>query len=290
MSFYEKLKFNADGLVPAIIQDAASGEVLMMAWMNRASLEKTVETGKTWFWSRSRQKYWMKGESSGHTQTVKDIRFDCDGDTLLIRYQMRNSSPKVTIDDVTLSDTIPAGLTLVDADGRVLETSGRYRATLGYPPEFWQDRTIIDLLVPESTPIFAITGGTVVSIQTFAGNWWTDGCNTNHAPVGCSTCGTGLTIQTPDGLRHTYCHARRLYVTRGDQIAPGQHIADSGNTGRSGAPHLHLEMRLNGQRVCPQALMNAVYANDRLTDEQVVEIRARYATLLDALYRDEIDS
>ena len=82
------------------------------------------------------------------------------------------------------------------------------------------DYPAIDLLVPESTPIFAITGGTVVSIQTFAGNWWTDGCNTNHAPVGCSTCGTGLTIQTPEGLRHTYCHARRLYVTRGDQIAP----------------------------------------------------------------------
>ena len=92
MSFYEKLKFNADGLVPAIIQDAASGEVLMMAWMNQASLEKTVETGKTWFWSRSRQKYWMKGESSGHTQTVKDIRFDCDGDTLLIRVEQNGAA------------------------------------------------------------------------------------------------------------------------------------------------------------------------------------------------------
>jgi phosphoribosyl-AMP cyclohydrolase len=87
MSFYEQLKFNAEGLVPAIIQDAASGRVLMMAWMNRASLEKTVETGRTWFWSRSRQKYWMKGESSGHIQTVKEIAFDCDGDTLLIQVE-----------------------------------------------------------------------------------------------------------------------------------------------------------------------------------------------------------
>ncbi len=85
MSFYEKLKFNGNGLVPAIIQEQKSGRVLMMAWMNRASLEKTIETGRTHFWSRSRQKFWMKGESSGHTQTVKDIAFDCDGDTLLIQ-------------------------------------------------------------------------------------------------------------------------------------------------------------------------------------------------------------
>ena len=85
MSFYEKLKFDASGLIPAIIQEGASGRVLMMAWMNRASLEKTIATGKTHFWSRSRQKFWMKGEESGHTQTVRDIAFDCDGDTLLIQ-------------------------------------------------------------------------------------------------------------------------------------------------------------------------------------------------------------
>jgi phosphoribosyl-AMP cyclohydrolase len=87
MSIYDKLKFNADGLIPAIIQEEATGRVLMMAWMNRASLEKTIETGKTFFWSRSRQKFWMKGETSGHVQTVKDLAFDCDGDTLLIRVE-----------------------------------------------------------------------------------------------------------------------------------------------------------------------------------------------------------
>ncbi len=81
----EQLKFNSDGLIPAIIQEQASGRVLMMAWMNRASLEKTIETGKTHFWSRSRRKFWMKGESSGHTQAVRDIAIDCDGDTLLIQ-------------------------------------------------------------------------------------------------------------------------------------------------------------------------------------------------------------
>jgi phosphoribosyl-AMP cyclohydrolase len=87
VNFYDQLKFNADGLVPAIIQEQTTGRVLMMAWMNRASLEKTIETGQTHFWSRSRQKFWRKGETSGHTQTVKDIAFDCDGDTLLIQVE-----------------------------------------------------------------------------------------------------------------------------------------------------------------------------------------------------------
>jgi len=87
MSFYDQLKFNEAGLIPAIIQEQETGRVLMMAWMNRASIEKTIATGKTHFWSRSRQKFWMKGESSGHTQVVKDISFDCDGDTLLIQVE-----------------------------------------------------------------------------------------------------------------------------------------------------------------------------------------------------------
>ena len=85
MSFYDQLKFDSAGLIPAIIQEQKTGRVLMMAWMNRASLETTIATGKTHFWSRSRQKFWMKGESSGPTQPVKEIAFDCDGDTLLIQ-------------------------------------------------------------------------------------------------------------------------------------------------------------------------------------------------------------
>ena len=87
MSFYDKLKFTSEGLIPAIVQEQSTGRVVMMAWMNRASLESTVATGKTHFWSRSRQKFWMKGESSGHTQAVKDISFDCDGDTLLVQVE-----------------------------------------------------------------------------------------------------------------------------------------------------------------------------------------------------------
>ncbi len=85
MSFYDQLKFDANGLIPAIVQEQTTGRVLMMAWMNRASLEKTIATGRTHFWSRSRKEFWMKGETSGHVQQVKDIAFDCDGDVLLIQ-------------------------------------------------------------------------------------------------------------------------------------------------------------------------------------------------------------
>ncbi len=92
MNFYEKLKFTSDGLIPAIVQEHKTGRVLMMAWMNRASLESTIATGKTHFWSRSRQKFWMKGEESGHTQVVKDISFDCDGDTLLIQVEQTGAA------------------------------------------------------------------------------------------------------------------------------------------------------------------------------------------------------
>jgi phosphoribosyl-AMP cyclohydrolase len=79
------LKFDSSGLIPAIIQDAVTGQVLMMAWMNRESLDKTLQTGKTHFFSRSRNKLWLKGETSGHTQTVKSIAIDCDQDVLLVK-------------------------------------------------------------------------------------------------------------------------------------------------------------------------------------------------------------
>ncbi len=80
-----ELKYDEKGLIPAIIQDINTGEVLMMAYMNEKSLQMTVETGYTHFWSRSRQKYWKKGETSGHVQEVKEILYDCDADTLLVK-------------------------------------------------------------------------------------------------------------------------------------------------------------------------------------------------------------
>ena len=81
---HSALKFDEKGLVTAVIQDAATHQVLMVAWMNAESLRRTLASGKTVFWSRSRQEFWHKGATSGNTQSVVDLRVDCDGDTLLI--------------------------------------------------------------------------------------------------------------------------------------------------------------------------------------------------------------
>jgi len=83
-----ELNFNkSDGLVPAIVQDAETKDVLMLAYMNKASWEATVQTGKATFWSRSRQRLWLKGESSGHVQMIKNIYIDCDEDTILLQVE-----------------------------------------------------------------------------------------------------------------------------------------------------------------------------------------------------------
>ncbi|MFT5504207.1 MAG: phosphoribosyl-AMP cyclohydrolase [Gammaproteobacteria bacterium] len=79
------IKWNEDGLLPAIAQDASTGEVLMMAWMNEGSLQLSVEKGEAVYWSRSRRKLWHKGEESGHTQIIEDIRLDCDSDVILLK-------------------------------------------------------------------------------------------------------------------------------------------------------------------------------------------------------------
>ncbi len=82
-----RIQWTADGLIPAIAQDAGSGRVLMMAWMNRESLQRTVECGEAVYWSRSRQQLWHKGETSGHIQKVQNIRLDCDHDVLLLEIE-----------------------------------------------------------------------------------------------------------------------------------------------------------------------------------------------------------
>ncbi len=81
----DRLKYDAAGLIPAVIQDSSSGAVLMVGYMNREALQRTIESGRAWFWSRSRQKYWLKGESSGNFLTVCSIHVDCDADALLVK-------------------------------------------------------------------------------------------------------------------------------------------------------------------------------------------------------------
>jgi phosphoribosyl-AMP cyclohydrolase len=87
MGYLDAIAWNADGLVPAVAQDASSGEVLMLAWMSRESLATTVATGEAVYWSRSRACLWRKGETSGHLQRIVEIRLDCDADAILLRVE-----------------------------------------------------------------------------------------------------------------------------------------------------------------------------------------------------------
>ncbi len=86
-ALFSALRFDEAGLLPAVVQDADSGQVLMVAWMNEESLRRTLETGEAVFWSRSRREYWRKGATSGNVQRVRELLVDCDGDTLLLRVQ-----------------------------------------------------------------------------------------------------------------------------------------------------------------------------------------------------------
>ncbi|RKU30412.1 phosphoribosyl-AMP cyclohydrolase [Candidatus Poribacteria bacterium] len=89
MKILSELKYDRDGLVAAIIQDCINNEVLMVGYMNEEAIKQTLSTGRVCFWSRSRQKLWIKGETSGHTQTVKSVAVDCDGDALLFKVEQK---------------------------------------------------------------------------------------------------------------------------------------------------------------------------------------------------------
>jgi phosphoribosyl-AMP cyclohydrolase len=108
-----RLKRDAQGLVPAVVQQHGSGEVLMVGWMDDEALHRTLTTGRTTFWSRSRRSYWVKGESSGHTQVVREVRLDCDGDTLLVRVDQQgpacHTGDHTCFDATTLPVTAPHG-------------------------------------------------------------------------------------------------------------------------------------------------------------------------------------
>jgi len=93
MSYVDDLKWDAQGLVPAIAQEQGSGDVLMMAWMNREALQKTIELGRAVYFSRSRNRLWFKGEESGHVQLVHEIRIDCDADVVLLKVTQTGHTP-----------------------------------------------------------------------------------------------------------------------------------------------------------------------------------------------------
>ena len=92
MEILNQLKTDQNGLIPAIIQDDENKEVLMVGYMNHEAVRRTLESGRVCFWSRSRQEYWIKGETSGHTQTVRSVALDCDGDALLIKVEQKGGA------------------------------------------------------------------------------------------------------------------------------------------------------------------------------------------------------
>lgn len=108
MANVESVVFGADGLIPVIAQDARTHQVLMLAWMDAEALRRTLQTGRATYFSRSRQEYWVKGETSGHTQTVREIRSDCDGDALLLLVEQKgpacHTGTTSCFDDRTGSD------------------------------------------------------------------------------------------------------------------------------------------------------------------------------------------
>lgn len=115
-----RLTRNADGLFPAIAQDAGTGQVLMLAWMNDEALARTLGTGRATYWSRSRQQYWVKGEESGHRQWVREVRLDCDGDTVLLRVDQEGPAchtGTISCFDADLIATLPAVIDNSDTMG-----------------------------------------------------------------------------------------------------------------------------------------------------------------------------
>jgi phosphoribosyl-AMP cyclohydrolase len=121
-----KLKYTADGLIPAIVQDAGSRRVLMMAWMNETSLQRTLETGLMHFWSRSRQKFWLKGETSGHTQKVLHWAADCDGDTLLFEVEQTGGACHTGYESCFFQPFALDGTPLEVAESKVFDPEKTY--------------------------------------------------------------------------------------------------------------------------------------------------------------------
>ena len=123
-----RLKYNADGLIPAIVQDASSHRVLMMAWMNETALQSTLETGLMHYWSRSRQKYWLKGETSGHTQRVVRWSADCDADTLLFEVEQTGGACHTGYESCFFQQLDRTGEPLPINEGKLFDPEKTYSA------------------------------------------------------------------------------------------------------------------------------------------------------------------
>jgi Peptidase family M23 len=208
---------------------------------------------------------WYLPSALGHPELMDQVPYPEAGNNLTVRqYQLKWMN--VYHQKLAAAAPGPDGInancsTSVTADGQwALPAPRDALANAGIDGPH-HDYPAVDLMMPEGTPVFAVTGGTVARTTHFPANLWRGGCNGNNPPAGCASCGMGVTIRTTDGTRFTYCHNSVLYVNDGDTITAGQHVADSGDTGFSGAPHLHLEVRVNNVQHCPQHLVRALYDN-----------------------------
>ncbi len=126
MTFIDELKYNEQGLIPAIVQDESNNAVLMMAWMDKEAVRRTLETGRATYWSRSRKKYWVKGETSGHTQEVRSMRIDCDADVLLIRVEQTGAACHEGYRSCFFRVVSPDGKTVVSDQTRLIDPETVY--------------------------------------------------------------------------------------------------------------------------------------------------------------------
>ena len=232
---------------PAHIQDQVAGVNVTSILADHDNLVESVPV--IWYypvaWGNDEIMDSVPAPQDGNTLTVREYQTEWMGifnEKLAVAQQAGTMLCAAT--DVTGEWALPAPRAVI-GEGTLDDPHHDYPA--------W------DFMIPVGTPIYAVTGGTVVNVGTWPGNWWSAGCGGGNPPANCSSCGIGITIQHPHGLRHTYCHNSAAHVAEGDTVAPGQHIADSGNSGRSGGPHLHLEFRINNVRRCPQPLLAALY-------------------------------
>jgi hypothetical protein len=175
--------------------------------------------------------------------------------------ELGGASPPILAPEASTSNSCLAGDPgeVLPGDWALPGPRSMIDATVNQLDDPHHDYPAWDWIIPTGTPVYAVRAGTIASVSAWPHNWWEQGCSTRGVN-GCSTCGIGLTIVDDQGTRWTYCHGSNLHFTRGSQVETGTLILTSGNTGRSGTPHLHLEIRTaDSIQRCPQDLVATLY-------------------------------
>lgn len=156
------------------------------------------------------------------------------------------------------ADCLGGGVVPIDGDWSLPGPRSLIEANASALDQPHHDYPAWDWLIPVGTPIYAVRGGRVAVVRTWPYNWWNRGCGSEGGNE-CDTCGIGVTIIDDQGTHWTYCHGSALMVQSGETVRAGQQIMRSGNTGRSGTPHVHVEIQVDGLQRCPQPLIRSLY-------------------------------